>query len=70
MMKNTFDFMLKPFISWTNNKNKGYNISDCWSRDMHNLDFSEKGLEISEKGFSITFSVLFLKKSICHVTFC
>ena len=31
---------------WTYSKNKLYNIWDCWSRDMLNFDFLEKGLGI------------------------
>ena len=34
-------------LTWTNNKNKRYNISDCWSRDLLNFDFLWNGLGLA-----------------------
>ena len=53
--------------TWTYNKNKLYETSDCWSRDMLNFDFLKKSLglvsprdfvhDFSRKTFLILYSV-------------
>ena len=47
-------------------KNKLYKTLDYWSRDMLNLNFSEKE---SGTSFSTTFCVWLFKKNISHVVF-
>ena len=44
--------------TWTCNKNKLHNISDCWPRGMHNFDFIIKGSGTSSFN---TFCVWFFK---------